>query len=234
MQRTIIQQTILVIAKMKKTFWSSIVSHYRITPLNQNAISITYELFRSNPDESVSTLRLTEAWGFGHGFIDEDMESNLDFADSETFYAKPDEGENEGCEFEGLDAVYFEFSDDVPEEEQEYFKQCYFEGDDDGRGGLGYIHEGEHEWEIDYQDIEISAPVAIDFCDEDGNVIRKVELRSKSEHAELHDNLGGRYYVPRDKALRPQKYEHPVQPTKTEEEVAEVIKNLKLETDDQD
>lgn len=208
--------------------------HYRITPLNKNAISMTYELFRSNPDESISTLCITEIWGFGRGFVFDDMESNLDFADSDTFYAKPDEGENEGCELEGLDTVYFEFSDDISEDEQEHFKHCYFEGDDEGRGGVGYIHEGEHEWEIDYQDIEIAAPVIIEFCDEDGNVIRKVELRSRNEHNELHEKLGGRYYVPRDKELRLQKYDHPVQPTKTEEEVTRVIKELKLDTDGKD
>jgi hypothetical protein len=208
------------------------MSHYRIRPMNANAISMKYELFRFNPNESISTLCITEIWRFGFGFIHEEMEINLDYADSDTFYAKPDEGENEGCEFEGLDNVYFVFSDNVPENEREQFKQCYFEGDDDGKGGVGYIHEGEHEWEIDYQDIEIAAPVQIDFCDEDGNVIRQVELRSIGESNELHETLGGRYYVPRDKLIKLQKFDRPVKPTKTEEEVNQVIKDRKLDTDD--
>lgn len=207
------------------------MSHYRITPFNTNAISMIYELFRSNPDESISTLRITEIWGFGRGFIDESMESNLDYADSNMFYAKPDEGENEGCEFEGLDAAYFEFSDDVPEEERERFKQCYFTGDGDGRGGVGYIHEGDHEWEIDYQDIEIAAPVKIDLCDENGHLIREVELRSKDESKELSEALGGRYYIPRDKAIKLEKIDHPVNPTKTEDEVIQIIKDRKLDAD---
>jgi len=204
------------------------MAHYTITPLEKKSIEMHYELFRNNEDGSISTLDVTETWRFGRGFIEEEMECNLDFADSKKFYAKPDEGEQEGCEFDDSIQVLFEFSDDVSIEDQEAFKQCYYRGDEEGRGGVGYIHEGDHNWEIEDEAIWIYPPVKVEFCEEDGTVIRDVKLRTWEEWKELYEKLGGRYLVPRDTYLKPEKIDNPFNPTKTEEEIADLVRSLGL------
>ncbi len=112
------------------------MAHYRLSALGDAHVEMVYELYRSNPDGSISTLDVTEVWRHGYGFIDEDLETNLGRADDTEFYARPDQGEDEACDFKESVAVYFEFSEDIDAAEQEDFKEKYHRGDAQGRGVL--------------------------------------------------------------------------------------------------
>ena len=187
-----------------------------------------FELYRSNPDGSISTLDVTEVWRHGYGFIDEDLETNLGRADDTEFYARPDQGEDEACDFKDSVAVYFEFSEDIDAAEQEDFKEKYHRGDAQGRGGVGYIHEGEHGWGIEDERVRFASAVRVQLCEADGTPLREVTLRTRQESKTLWEDLGRRYVVPNDSALKPWKVDNPHRPTKTEAEIADLVKRLGL------
>jgi hypothetical protein len=180
------------------------MSHYTISPLKINNISVFYDLYRINGDKSMDTLEITEFWQFGRGFIAEDAQ-NLGYSDEVTFYATIDEGENQGCDFQGSDSVYFEFSASVHIDEQEEFKHNYYHGDEDGRGGIGYIQEGLHNWQIEDIQVRIIPPVKVELCNEDGDVIRKVKLFSWEEAQKLRSTLGVGYVIVSDSQIKPEK-----------------------------
>ena len=180
------------------------MAHYTITPLEKKNISVFYDLYRINEDESMDTLEITEFWRFGKGFIEEDG-YNLNYADDVIFYAKIDEGENQGCDFQDSVSVHFEFSTSVPIDEQEEFKRHYYHGDEDGRGGIGYIQEGSHNWQIEDIEVRIIPPLKVELCDVDGEVIREVKLRTREEGHELRVTLGEGYIVLSDNLIEPLK-----------------------------
>ena len=204
------------------------MAHYRLSALGAAHVEMIFELYRSNPDGSISTLDVTEVWRHGYGFIDEDLETNLGRADDTEFYARPDEGEDEACDFKDSVAVYFEFSEDIDAAEQEDFKEKYHRGDAQGRGGVGYIHEGEHGWGIEDERVRFASPVRVEFCGADGTPLREVTLRTRQESKTLWEDLGRRYVVPNDSALKPWKVDNPHRPTKTEAEIADLVKRLGL------
>lgn len=175
------------------------MAHYRITPLEKKSISITYEMFRENADGSISWFNVEDHYRWGVGFLAEDMDCNLGYANDPQQYCKAEDGEYEGCEFEDQHACWFEFSDDIGEEEQEEIKSLYLEGDDEGRGGAGWIHDGDHEWQIEDDYVIVLGPYKIEFCNENGEVIREVVLRTREESAKLYEQTG--QYVSPDSAL---------------------------------
>lgn len=175
------------------------MAHYRITPLEKKSISITYEMFRENDNGTISWFNVEDHYRWGFGFLSEDSDCNLNFSNNQQQYCKADDGEGEGCEFEDQHACWFEFSDDITEEEQEEIKRMYLEGDEDGRGGAGWIHEGNHEWQIEDDYVIVQGPYKVEFCNENGEVIREVVLRSQEEYNTLYEQTG--QYVSPDSAL---------------------------------
>ena len=122
------------------------------------------------------------------------MDCNLNAADdSNTQYCKADEGEFEGCEFDDSISVDFEFSDDLSEEDQQAIKDAYYDG------GAGWIYDGEHEWQEEDSYVVVAGPYKVDFCDENGDVIREVRLRTKEECAKIYESTGK--YASKDSAL---------------------------------
>lgn len=177
------------------------MAHYTITPLEKKSISITYEMFRENTDGSISWFNVEDHYRWGRGFLSEDDECNLSAKDSPQQYCKADAGEYDGAELEDQHACWFEFSDDIGEAEQEEIKRLYLEGDDEGRGGSGWIHDGEHDWQIEDDYIIVLGPYRVDFCDESGEVIREVKLRSTEEIDKLYEQHST--YIPKDSELMP-------------------------------
>lgn len=184
------------------------MSHYKITPLEKKSIIAHYEMYRENADGTVSWFNLEDHYRWGSGFLAEDEECNLNNASGNQAYAKMDQGEYEGCEFDDSVACYWEFSDDITEEEQEKIKNCYCYGDDDddGRGGAGWLYEGNHEWQFEDEYVTVLGPYKIEFCEEDGTVVREVKLRTRDEQEKLQESLGEGWYIPYDSALEPEKW----------------------------
>ena len=147
---------------------------YRITPLEKKSISIAYEMYRENADNSISWFNITDHYRWGQGFIDEDMDVNLPYKDSKSAVCDPNAGW--GAELDDSVACYFEFSDDISDAEQEEIKEAYY------NGGAGWLYEGEHNWQEEDSYIEVLAPFRVDFCEADGTVIKEnIELEERPQ-----------------------------------------------------
>jgi hypothetical protein len=145
---------------------------YLIKPLEKKSISVVYEMFRENADGSISWFNIEDHYRWGQGFIEEDMDANLPYKDSDTAYCKSDCGW--GCELEDSVAVFFDFSEDLDQEQQQAIKDAYCEG------GAGWLHDGDHEWQFEDDAIIVLAPFQVDLCEEDGTVIEKnIKLQSR-------------------------------------------------------
>lgn len=175
------------------------MAHYRITPLEKKSIYIVYEMYRENDDGSISWFNVEDHYRWGRGFIAEDMDCNLSAADSNTQYCKAEDGEGEGCEFDDQVACWFEFSEDLTEEQQEEIKQNYLEGNEDGVCGAGWLFDGEHEWQEEDSYVVVLGPYTVEFCDENGKVIREVKLRTHDEWLKEYEKAGR--FVSKDSAL---------------------------------
>jgi hypothetical protein len=143
---------------------------YRITPKEKKSIYYAAEMFRDNPDGTISWFNVEDHYRWGQGFIGEDMDCNLPHKDSDSAYCDPNAGW--GAELDDQIAVNFEFSEDITEQEQEEIKEAYY------NGGVGWLADGDHEWEFEDDSIVVLAPFKVDLCEEDGTVINDdIELR---------------------------------------------------------
>ena len=147
---------------------------YRITPLEKKSIVYHVEMYRKNADGSISWFNLDETYRWGQGFIEEELDCNLPWEGDDVAYARADVGW--GCEFDDSCSCYFEFSDDIDEEEQESIKNAYYEG------GAAWLFDGEHDWLEEDTAVHIIAPYKVDLCEDDGTVIEEnIKLKQRPE-----------------------------------------------------
>ena len=145
---------------------------YCIKPLEKKSISWRVEMYRENEDGSISWFNMEELYRWGQGFIEADMDSNLPYKDSTLAYCKTNVGW--GCEFDDSINIDWEFSDDIPELEQQEIKELYYEG------GAGWLFDGEHDWQIEDDYVIVLSPFQIDLCDDDGTIIQEnIELKER-------------------------------------------------------
>ena len=140
---------------------------YRITPLEKTSICWHIEMFRRNNDGTISWFNVDDHYRWGQGFVEEDLDCNVPQEGDQHAHARTDVGW--GAELDDQHACWFEFSDDIGEEEQEEIKRCYLEGDGDEefeRMGGGWLFEGNHDWELEDEYLVIDAPYKVDLCDE--------------------------------------------------------------------
>lgn len=143
---------------------------YRITPLEKKSISYVAEMYRENADGSLSWFNVEDHYRWGQGFIGEDMDCNLPHKDSDSAYCDPNAGW--GAELDDQVAVFFEFSDDLGEEEREAIREAYYDV------GHGWLFDGDHDWELEDDSVVVLAPFKVDLCEEDGTIIEEnIELR---------------------------------------------------------
>ena len=145
---------------------------YRITPLHKKSICWRIEMYRKNADGSISWFNIDDHYRWGQGFIEEELDCNLPWEGDTQAHARTDCGW--GAELDDQHACWFEFSDDIDEQEKEAIESAFIEG------GAGWLFDGEHEWlpEDDY--LVIDAPYQVSLCEEDGTVIvPEVKLRPR-------------------------------------------------------
>jgi len=139
---------------------------YLIKPLEKKSIVYHVEMFRENPDGTVSWFNIDETYRWGQGFIEADLDCNLPWEGDDVAYARTDVGW--GCEFDDSISVEWEFSDDIKELEQQELKELYYEG------GAGWLYDGEHDWQEEDCAVHIIAPYQVNLCDEiTGDVIEE-------------------------------------------------------------
>ena len=148
---------------------------YCITPLEKKSIVYHVEMYRKNPDDSISWFNIDETYRWGHGFVEGDLDCNLPWEGDTVAYARADAGW--GCEFDDSINIEIEFSDDIGEEEQEDIREAYYEG------GAGWLFDGEHDWQEEDTAVHIIAPYQIDLCDEiTGEIIEEnVKLKPRPD-----------------------------------------------------
>jgi len=151
---------------------------YLIKPLEKKSIVYHVEMYRHNKDGSISWFNLDETFRWGQGFIEEDMDCNLPYTDSNVVYAKSEPGW--GCEFDDSINIEIEFSEDITEEEQEAIREAYYEG------GAGWLFDGEHDWQEEDTSVLVYAPFQVSLCEDDGTIIiENIELAKRPTSAEL-------------------------------------------------
>ena len=144
---------------------------YCITPLEKKSIYVAYEMFRSNADGSTSWFNIEDHYRWGKGFINEDMSANLPYEHDTHAYCDPNAGW--GSDLEDSVACYFEFSDDLSDEEKQEIEEAYHQG------GTGWLYEGDHKWEEEDSAIVVIAPFRVELCKENGVVIQSdIQLRT--------------------------------------------------------
>lgn len=177
------------------------MSHYTITPLEKKSISITYEMYRENDDGSISWFNIEDHYRWGKGFIAEDMDCNLEHDQTRSQHCKAEDGEYDGCDFDDQVACWFEFSEDITEEEQEEIKEAYYEG------GAGWLFDDpDHAWQEEDSYVIVLPPYKVEFCEQDGTVIREVKTRTLDECIKLRKELGDGWSIPTDAAIEPSKW----------------------------
>jgi len=146
---------------------------YCIKPLEKKSISWRVEMYRENDDGSTSWFNMEELYRWGQGFIEADMDSNLPYKDSTLVYCKTNVGW--GCEFNDSISIDWEFSDDIPELEQQEIKELYYEG------GAGWLFDGEHDWQTEDDYVIVLSPFQIDLCEDfNGTVIEEnIQLKER-------------------------------------------------------
>ena len=139
---------------------------YKFTPLEKKSIYISAEMYRRKDDNTVSWFNVEDhyRWGFGYisGKINDDLlpskgasEVRCDSIDAAGF----------GVELNDQVGVNFEFSDDISKSEQKKIEAAYEEG------GMKWIIEGDHNWEIEGDAIVVLAPFKIDLYKDDETLI---------------------------------------------------------------
>jgi len=147
---------------------------YLIKPLEKKSVVYHVEMYRRNADESISWFNVDETYRWGQGFIEEDMDCNLPYDDDKVAYCDPNAGW--GAELDDSCSCWFEFSDDISEEEQEEIKEAYY------NGGAGWLFDGEHDWQEEDSAIHVLGPFTVSLVEEDGTVIKEtVELRNREK-----------------------------------------------------
>ena len=155
------------------------MSLLKITPLEKKSIAYKVEMYRHNDDGTTSWFTIEDWYRWGHGWLDE-YEDAVPYKEDTSVSCPPSAGW--GSDLDDQCSCWFEFSDDIGEEEQEEIKRMYLEGDEDGRGGMGWLFEGDHKWQVEEDSIEVLGPYRVDRCDSDGNVIEEnIELKPRPD-----------------------------------------------------
>ena len=145
---------------------------YCIKPLEKKSISWRVEMFRENSDGSISWFNMEELYRWGQGFIEEDLDCNLPWKGDNSAHCRTDAGW--GCEFEDSISIDWEFSEDIPELEQQEIKESYYEG------GAAWLFDGEHDWQTEDDYVIVLAPFSVDYASDNGDIITEnVELKER-------------------------------------------------------
>lgn len=145
---------------------------YCIKPLEKKSISWRVEMYRENEDGSISWFNMEELYRWGQGFIEEDLDCNLPWKGDNSAHCRTDAGW--GCEFEDSISIDWEFSDDIPELEQQEIKESYYEG------GAAWLFDGEHDWQTEDDYVIVLAPFSVDYASDNGDIIKEnVKLKER-------------------------------------------------------
>ena len=141
---------------------------YRVRPVEKKNVEFYIETFERDVSGDYLrgfTARFWYRWGQGFRELDNYVST---WEVEQGVNCEP--GLGWGAELDDLVSVWVEFDGEFTEEEQDEIRQR-LEGeleDDEGRWGESWIFDGDHNWEIELDEIIIHGPVRIDLVDADG------------------------------------------------------------------
>lgn len=130
---------------------------YRIRPKDKKSIEAFYDVYKEMPDGTIRGWNVTETYRWGQGFVE--TEDELPFANDKEHIVDPMIGW--GSELDDLCACWFEFDESFTDEEKAEIEQLWEEG------GAGWLFDGDHDWQIEYDSITILGPYTVDKIDAD-------------------------------------------------------------------
>lgn len=138
---------------------------YRITPLEKKSVEYFVDVYSKDEDGNIRAWSVTETYRWGQGFRELDNE----VWEHEANHVSCDPQVGWGCELDDLCSVWFDFDDSFSDEEKAEI-EAWWDGDkqdEEGRWGTAWLYDGDHEWQIDYDSVNILGPVKIDIVDEE-------------------------------------------------------------------
>jgi hypothetical protein len=134
----------------------------RVKPLEKKSVIQMIQLYdKVGEDQRFVEVNETYRWGFG--YLDGDsLEWEGNFQGAE-FHCSPEVGH--GADLDDLVAVDFDYGGPWTEEQKEEFEDRWYNGDpadDDGRSGMGWVHDWQTEWQIEDDSIIVMGPVQFD------------------------------------------------------------------------
>ena len=144
---------------------------YRIKPTDKKSVEAYYDVYSKDEQGNIRGWSVTETYRWGQGFVED--EGELPYSDDKEHTVDPTIGW--GCELEDLCACWFEFDDSFTDEEKAEIEQAWEDG------GAGWLFDGEHDWQVEYDSITIYGPYTVDKIDEEvyNASIETVELKPR-------------------------------------------------------
>lgn len=130
---------------------------YRIRPRDKKSVEVFYDVYSKDDDGNIRSWSVTEIYRWGQGFVP--IDEGPIYADDKEIIVDPNLAW--GCELEDLCYVNFEFDESFDDEEKENIERLWEEG------GAGWLYDGEHDWQVDYDSVTILGPYIVDIIDED-------------------------------------------------------------------
>jgi len=151
---------------------------YCITPLEKKNVEILYEIFERKEDGTVRNWSIEELYRWGIGFRSEDSPVSEWEIKSSSIHCELDVGY--GSELDDLIYVNFEFDEDFSEEEKEELTKQWYDG------GASWLYDGEHDWEVDFDNLTIYGPVKIDLIDDITLEVFEEDIKPISEGSPMN------------------------------------------------
>ena len=144
---------------------------YRIKPVDKKSIEAFYDVFSKDEQGNIRSWSVTEMYRWGQGFVEN--EDELPHSDDREHSVDPQIGW--GCELDDLCAVDFEFDESFTEEEKAEIEEAWEDG------GAGWLYDGDHNWQVDYDSVTIYGPFKVDKIDENvyNESIEVIELKPR-------------------------------------------------------
>jgi hypothetical protein len=144
---------------------------YRIKPIDKKSIEAYYDVYSKDEQGNIRSWSVTEMYRWGQGFVEN--EDELPHSDDREHSVDPQIGW--GCELDDLCAVDFEFDESFTEEEKAEIEEAWEDG------GAGWLYDGDHNWQVDYDSVTIYGPFKVDKIDENvyNESIEVIELKPR-------------------------------------------------------
>lgn len=145
---------------------------YVVRPTEKKSISRRYIIFENQENGNLRRFDVEEHYRWGQGFLI--SQSDLPDINATEVFCQGDVG-NLYHNLDDIIDIWFTFDENFTEEEQEFIRKNYVDGDDNGHMMTGWVYEGSHgkNFDVDDEQIVILAPFEIDLVYADnGEVIQ--------------------------------------------------------------